>query len=232
MTSRWNAGPQLSLLEDTNLESQSNNVLSNIKFSSQTNEWFTPAVIAASASLVMGGIELDPASCDEANKTICAERIYTESDNGLTKSWLCRSLWLNPPYGKYRGVSNQGRWTHRLVYEYQEKRVQQAVCLVNAYFGYEWFKLLIALSSIAYGLCNESVLAEIKQPDARPHIPMPPICFTFDRLSFLPPEAMAEQGSKGKDGRAKYGSAIFYYGPNKEAFRDEFCQYGFIVGCD
>lgn len=35
-----------------------------------SNEWYTPAFIIKSAHDVMGGIDLDPASCERANETL------------------------------------------------------------------------------------------------------------------------------------------------------------------
>lgn len=195
--------------------------LGSIKFSSDTNEWYTPQGVAMAASLVMDGIELDPASSEKANESIKAERFYTRADDGLKKSWKARSVWLNPPYGKYRGESNQGRWSHRLVYEYQQGSFQYATLLVGAYWGYVWFTQLIKLSSIAYGRCGEEILS----PDWAEPFPMPPMCLTFDLLRF-------KQSGNSETGKAKTGSAIFFYGQNLTGFRREFSRFGFVIGCD
>src|SRR5579859_6970510 len=79
--------------------------------SSKSNEWYTPAPYVNAARQVMGGIELDPASCAQANRTVQAARYYSQADNGLAQDWTCRSLWCNPPYGRTAHISNQEIWT-------------------------------------------------------------------------------------------------------------------------
>lgn len=65
---------------------------------SGTPEWWTPQKYIDAVYEVMGGIDLDPASCEEANRVIRAKRFYDENDNGLLKIWEGR-VFLNPPYG-------------------------------------------------------------------------------------------------------------------------------------
>lgn len=106
---------------------------------STNNEWYTPAQYIEAARAVMGGIDLDPASCEYANRTVQATTIYTIDDNGLSRDWL-GNVWMNPPYGYHEGNrSNQAVWTERLIAEYKSGNVEQAVCLVNAVPGNAWF---------------------------------------------------------------------------------------------
>ena len=60
-------------------------------------ESYTPEEYIQAARLVMGSIDLDPASNDLAQKTIQAARFFTVKDDGLTKPWA-GNVWLNPPY--------------------------------------------------------------------------------------------------------------------------------------
>jgi ParB family chromosome partitioning protein len=89
---------------------------------------------------VMGNIDLDPASCEFANRTVGADRIYTIDDDGMAQPWA-GCLWLNPPYGRDEGQldSNQARWSRRLIDEYRAGNVREAVLLVNAVPGNRWF---------------------------------------------------------------------------------------------
>ena len=106
---------------------------------SESNEWYTPDQYVDAARYLMGGIDLDPASCEQANQTVRAEVFYTKDDDGFSKAWSGR-VWMNPPYGREKGASNQGRWTKRLIESYESGDVTSAVFLVNAVPDRSWFK--------------------------------------------------------------------------------------------
>lgn len=65
------------------------------------DEYHTPVDIICAARRVFGGrrFELDPASCEKANKIVQAEVFYTQQDNGLSPKydWDAELLWLYPP---------------------------------------------------------------------------------------------------------------------------------------
>lgn len=109
--------------------------------SHKETEWYTPPEFIEAARLVMGGIDLDPASCEEAQKNVKAACYYTETDNGLSQEWFGR-VWLNPPYSKTHGKSNQELWAQRLISEYRSGTVKQAILLVKSALGYRWFEEL------------------------------------------------------------------------------------------
>ena len=67
--------------------------------SSESNEYYTPARYTDAARLVMGGIDIDPASCEIAQGWIKAAICYDQTEDGFQKDWHGR-LWLNPPYGQ------------------------------------------------------------------------------------------------------------------------------------
>ncbi|MDP8929537.1 MAG: phage N-6-adenine-methyltransferase [Actinomycetota bacterium] len=59
-------------------------------------EWYTPRPYLDAAVAVMGAIDLDPASCDLAQRNVRAVRYFTTEDDGLRQDWWGR-VWLNPP---------------------------------------------------------------------------------------------------------------------------------------
>lgn len=108
---------------------------------STSNEWYTPAVYIEAAREVMGSIDLDPASCAFANQMVKAARYYTIHDDGLLQDWH-GNVWLNPPYGRLNGKSNQALWSQKLIAEHRTGRVRQALMLTNVATGTRWFSPL------------------------------------------------------------------------------------------
>jgi len=137
-------------------------------FSSESNEYYTPSQYIEAAREVMSGIDLDPASCEAAQRMIQAIQFYTESDDGFNKPWIGR-VWLNPPYGKIGSDSSQGQWAHRMIAEYEAGRVTEGIVLVKAAVGYEWFELLWDRL---------------------------PMCFARDRVSFIRADGSSDGQSK------------------------------------
>lgn len=65
----------------------------------ESSEWYTPPPFVESGRRYLGGrIDLDPASCDAAQRIVKAERHFTEQNDGLRQSWSgAATIWLNPP---------------------------------------------------------------------------------------------------------------------------------------
>ncbi len=178
------------------------------RHSADSAEWYTPDAFVQSARVVMGGIDLDPASHPEANARLKIDRIYTESDNGLTKDWYGR-VFLNPPGGLVADF-----WK-KLVFEYATRaHTDQAI----------W---------IGYSLEQFQTLQNIGEACLPQHYAN---CFPKRRIAFVENEAKrAVRIAKldptkvpSKNGSPSHANYITYLGPNIDAFVSEFRQYGIV----
>lgn len=106
------------------------------------NEWYTPEEYAELARIVMGGIDLDPASCEEANKVINASEFYTKDDDGLSKTWNGR-VWLNPPYSR----DLMPAFCEKLRTSFEDGSVSQAVLVSHNNTDTGWFHNLAGIAS-------------------------------------------------------------------------------------
>lgn len=128
------------------------------------NEWYTPPEFIAAARAVMGGIDLDPASSEIANKTVSAFRIFTAADDGLAQEWGGR-VWMNPPYEK--GLID--KFAEKLRDEVKAGRVEQAVVLVNNATDTRWFATLCEVASM---LCFPTGRIRFLKPDGERGAPL------------------------------------------------------------
>lgn len=60
-------------------------------------EWWTPSPIVEAARYALGSIDLDVASCQEADEIVRAARFFDREIDALSQDWNGR-VWMNPPF--------------------------------------------------------------------------------------------------------------------------------------
>ena len=124
------------------------------------NEWYTPSAVIEAARRCMGGIDLDPASSLEAQKTVQAERFFTLETNGLSQPWVGR-IWMNPPYERML--------VDLFVTKLVSESVEQAIVLVNNATETDWGQTLLAA---AQGVCFPAKRIRFLSPDGEKGAPL------------------------------------------------------------
>jgi hypothetical protein len=121
---------------------QSGGIVPHVLHNSGDNEWYTTPEHARAVRLVLGQIDLDPASSPEANKVIQANVFYTAKDNGLAYPWRGR-VFMNPPYAS----SLIGLFASKLKEHVETGDVTEAIALVNNATETKWFNDIISVAS-------------------------------------------------------------------------------------
>lgn len=123
---------------------------------SGNNEWYTPAQFIEAARAVLGGFDLDPASSEIANRTVKADRIFTQEDNGLKQEWPVGRIWMNPPYAQ----PLMGQFADRFAAEV--RRGSEGIVLVNNATETAWFQTMAAECS---AICFPKSRIKFVDPD-------------------------------------------------------------------
>jgi hypothetical protein len=172
----------------------------------KSNEWYTPSRYIEAARQVMGSIDLDPASCELANRTVKAKRYFIERENGLAQEWY-GNIWLNPPYGLDKSLPNEqrstiGKWVNRLIHFYSVGDIEQAILLTTCQVNSAWFDLLW----------------------------QHPICFPKQKIRFYLPHGSTSKPRLGHNFDSHmFGSVLVYLGPHEQRFIEVFQQFGTIA---
>lgn len=124
------------------------------------HEWYTPPKYIDAARNAMGGIDLDPASCEIANRTVRAERFYTQEDNGLVKPW-CGRVFCNPPYSP-REIAG---FCERMVKAYDGQEIEQGILLTSNSTDTAWWHTTFRAAKVA---CLTQGRIGFLQPDGEP----------------------------------------------------------------
>lgn len=108
-----------------------------------SEDWYTPPLYVAAVRELFGGtIDLDPASCPEANMTVAASNIYTAEVDGLRMPWA-GNVYLNPPWG--RKGSAKRAFVTKAIGCYTSGAITAAVLALNSNAATSaWFEDLFA----------------------------------------------------------------------------------------
>src|SRR5690242_5917141 len=110
--------------------------------SHQSQDWYTPPYIVDAVREVLGRITLDPASSAVPQQWIKADWFYGIEDDGFALEWDAKTVFLNPPYGKTAGSSNQAAWSGAMVERFLLGQFEQGILLINSTHGYKWYEEL------------------------------------------------------------------------------------------
>lgn len=107
----------------------------NFHISAKNNDWYTPEKYIEASRLVMGSIDIDPATSELAQQTVKATTYYTQETNGLDKSWS-GNVWMNPPYSMPE--------IQQFIDKLTNEDVDQWVVLTNNSSDTGWFHKLLS----------------------------------------------------------------------------------------
>ena len=178
-------------------------------------EWYTPSPIVEAAREVMGGIDLDPASHEEANRTVKAGRFFTEADNGLIQPWLGR-VFLNPPGGLV------GKFWSKLMREY----VEQCVWVGYSLEQLQTLQNVDNRTPIGFSMCIPKARIGFIENEAK----------RIARIAKIDAENVIrrDRGEKLKRRSEKadspsHANYITYIGTHKDRFEKRFSRFGQVV---
>ena len=127
---------------------------------SGNNEWYTPPKFIELARQVMGGIDLDPATSEVANRVVQAPKIFTADDDGRAQQWNGR-VWMNPPYAQ----PLMGDFAEAVASKYESGEIDQACILVNNGTETQWFQRMLGAAD---AVCFPKTRIKFLDPDGNP----------------------------------------------------------------
>lgn len=212
------------------------------RHSSESAEHYSPSLIVEAGRAALGGFDLDPASCETANRTVKARDFFTSHSNGFTREWYGRT-WLNPPGGRCDAGGNVVAPDPEPVKAKRKKGffylTDGAVDLTRPCVGPAqaaakawWFKLA---GEFVAGRVKEAIfvgfsveIIQTTQVDVPPGLPRAgdgTLCFPARRIAYVRPDGIVGASPP-------HASVIVYLGPRGDYFRAAFAPIGLVIGGD
>jgi len=99
-------------------------------------EWYTPADIIGRVRNVLDGIDLDPASCFKANRVVRAETFFGHDIDGLSRSWIAGSVWMNHPFSR----KGNPIWIDKFISEFEKEHFSQGCAIMYSSTDTDWYQ--------------------------------------------------------------------------------------------
>jgi len=104
--------------------------------SKESDENYTGSDVLNLVHQFYGYPDLDPFSCEFANRTVKAKQIFTAKDDGFRQDWTrVKTIWINPPYS----VGFVGKVVDKLIETLNETEAE-ALLLTNTDNSTQWYR--------------------------------------------------------------------------------------------
>ena len=179
------------------------------------DQWFTPAHIVEAARMALGGaIDIDPASCEQAQATVQAKRWHDRETDGLAHYWHGK-CWLNPPYS----AGPKRKYMAKLASELLHGRVSAAVLLLANDVSAHWFDPVRCLWSANCTIRGRLNFARPNDEDGSPSLGSTLYYFGRDPALFM--EATGDLGEVLVPANTSIGRLILELQGHERALLDE-----------
>ena len=153
------------------------------------HEVYSPSRLVLISRVLLGGIDLDPASSEEAQLNVEAREWFGRDDNGLSLPWKER-VYCFPPPNQVSGFAD------KLGMELMAGHTKRAVFLAATQSGPEWAQKLLAnpaLTMIVVMRGEEPLVMEPLEKGGRPGVWRPPSGLTAYVFGIEPTEECCEK---------------------------------------
>lgn len=188
------------------------------RHSMDSPEWYTPAAFVESARIVMGGIDLDPASHEEANRTVRADVFYSAEQDGLSQQWFGR-VFLNPPGGLV------GEFWRKALAEYHAGHCTQIVWIGYSLEQLQTLQQTKDFTPLDYPICITRKRIAFVENEAKKALRVAKIICEGEALGASlakQRKAAALKAGKAPDNSPSHSNYIAYLGPHVREFVKEF----------